>query len=83
MDKTVLITGGSGLVGKPLTKALLEKGYKVHHLSRNKNSKLEGVKTFEWNIHEGKIDQSCIDNVSSIIHLAGEGIASRPWTNKQ
>jgi len=83
MNKTVLITGGSGLIGKPLTKALLEKGYGVHHLSRSKNSKIEGVKNFQWDIHSGKIDPGCIENVESVIHLSGEGIASKPWTQKQ
>ncbi|WP_207534963.1 TIGR01777 family oxidoreductase [Desertivirga arenae] len=83
MNKTVLITGGTGLIGMPLTKALLAKGYSVHHLSRSKSSGIEGVKTFEWNIQEDRIDPACLENVGAIIHLAGEGIGSRPWTNRQ
>ena len=35
MKQTVLITGGTGLVGKALTKALVKKGYKVIILTRN------------------------------------------------
>ena len=34
--KTVLITGGSGLIGKALSHALLKKGYAVIILSREK-----------------------------------------------
>jgi uncharacterized protein YbjT (DUF2867 family) len=35
---TILITGGTGLIGKALTKALLEKNYKVVVLSRGISS---------------------------------------------
>ncbi len=34
--KTILITGGSGMVGKKLSELLLEKGYKVIWLSRER-----------------------------------------------
>ncbi|GEM_PF-5958266 len=34
---SVLITGGSGFVGRHLSSILLEKGYSVSHLSRKAN----------------------------------------------
>jgi FlaA1/EpsC-like NDP-sugar epimerase len=34
---SVLITGGSGLIGRYLTSTLLTAGYEVSHLSRNNN----------------------------------------------
>ncbi len=37
--QTVLITGGTGMVGKALTNSLLEAGYKVIILSRTLNQK--------------------------------------------
>jgi nucleoside-diphosphate-sugar epimerase len=37
---TVLITGGTGLVGKALTKALIKNGYHVIILTRSLNEKL-------------------------------------------
>lgn len=83
MTKVVLITGASGLIGRPLTKALLAKGYTIHHLSRSVKNEIQGVKTFQWNIKEGQIDPACLQGVTSIIHLAGEGIGARPWTNRQ
>ncbi|MFN2439575.1 MAG: SDR family NAD(P)-dependent oxidoreductase, partial [Chitinophagaceae bacterium] len=33
---TVLITGGTGMIGQALTKSLLKKGYEVIILTRNK-----------------------------------------------
>lgn len=37
MQESVLISGGSGLVGNVLTDLLIEKGYKVGHISRSKS----------------------------------------------
>lgn len=82
MGKHILITGGSGLVGKHLTNVLLEKGYSVSHLSRKENN-IPGVKTFLWDIKQSKIDEACISGVDIIIHLAGAGIADERWTDER
>lgn len=82
MTKNVLITGGSGLLGRALTKALLAKGYFVSHLSRNKG-KDPHVKTFLWDVKQGRIDEHCIDGMDIIIHLAGAGIADKRWTKER
>ncbi len=50
MKKSVLISGGSGLVGNRLTELLLEKGYEVAHLSRSERN--SEVKTIRWNIEK-------------------------------
>ncbi|MCX6253262.1 MAG: NAD-dependent epimerase/dehydratase family protein [Bacteroidia bacterium] len=47
-NPSVLITGGSGLVGKYLTSALLSEGYIMSHLSRNA-SQFGKVRIFRWN----------------------------------
>jgi len=39
---TILITGGSGLIGSHLTRALLEAGHTVRHLSRTPGN-IDGV----------------------------------------
>ncbi|MFD2937413.1 TIGR01777 family oxidoreductase [Spirosoma flavum] len=75
----VLITGGNGLVGKPLTQALLQQGHRVSHLSRQP-SHIDGVTTYGWDIPKGQIDEHCLEGVDTIIHLAGADIASEPWT---
>ena len=75
----VLITGGNGLVGKPLTQHLLKQGHRVSHLSRQP-SPLSGVTTYGWDIAKGQIDEHCLEGVDTIIHLAGADIASDPWT---
>jgi uncharacterized protein (TIGR01777 family) len=78
----ILITGGSGLIGKGLTELLLAKGYTVSHLSR-KPGKDSRIKTFVWNVEQGQIDENCLNGVDAIIHLAGSGIAEKRWTKKR
>ena len=75
----ILITGGNGLVGKPLTQALLAQGHQVSHLSRQPST-LPQVTAFGWDIPMGQIDERCLEGVDTIIHLAGADIASEPWT---
>ncbi len=81
-SKSILLTGGTGLIGKNLTKQLLAKGYRVSHLSREPG-KDPHVKTFLWDIHKGEIDADCIDGVDIVIHLAGAGIADKRWTEER
>lgn len=83
MSKTVLITGASGLIGKPLTQLLLEKGFTVHQLSHDLSKSNAGVKIFRWDTSRMEIDPKCIENVDAIINLAGEGIADKAWTHKR
>jgi uncharacterized protein len=83
MNKTVLVTGASGLIGKPLAEQLLNRGYTVFQLGRGSKPVLPGVKTFTWDVDAQRIDPACIENVDAIINLAGEGIADKPWTAKR
>jgi uncharacterized protein (TIGR01777 family) len=80
--KHILLTGGTGLIGSNLTKQLLDKGYRVSHLSRS-SPKGSQVKTFLWDIDKGEIDEHCIDSVDMVVHLAGAGIADKRWTDKR
>lgn len=79
LKKTVLIAGGSGLVGSRLSEMLTERGYKVTHLSR-KSSANGRYPTFSWDVAAGKIDENAFDNVACVINLAGTGIADKRWT---
>ncbi len=78
MSKKILITGASGLIGSRLTDLLLQKGYQVSHLGRNKKS--GSVPSFVWDVNQGKIDSQALVGVDTIIHLAGAGVADKRWT---
>jgi NAD dependent epimerase/dehydratase family enzyme len=82
---TVLITGGTGMIGKALTHQLVEKGYKVIVLTRD-DSRLHAspaVKYAKWDVDKGVIDKRAIMEADCIVHLAGEGIADKRWTKKR
>lgn len=75
----ILITGGSGLVGKELTKQLLHKNHEVVWLSRTENL-IGKIKVYKWDYTTNYIDERAFDGVTAIIHLAGAGIADKRWT---
>lgn len=80
---TILITGGTGMVGQQLTGLLLSKGYDVIWLSRTPGEKQINGKTIRiasWNLKEQTIDEMAIQQVDHIIHLAGAGVAEKRWT---
>ncbi len=75
----ILITGGTGLVGKRLTEMLTATSHEVVILSRNPKNKNE----FKWDITKNYIDKKVFRNIDYIVHLAGAGIADKKWTNKR
>ncbi|MEI9911894.1 MAG: TIGR01777 family oxidoreductase [Bacteroidota bacterium] len=83
---TVLITGGTGLIGKAVTKALLERNHHIIILSRNGGDNQRSVANLsyaKWNIEEQTIDKDAIAKADYIIHLAGAGVADKRWTKKR
>jgi uncharacterized protein (TIGR01777 family) len=80
--ETVLISGGSGLVGTELSELLQNKGFCVIHLTRSLNSK-SNYQTSYWNPKQGVIDEGIIEKTHYIIHLAGAGIADKHWSDSR
>lgn len=84
--KTVLITGGTGLIGNALSKELLAKGYNVIILTRYPEKQVTDHKQLrfaKWDINHGMIDKEAIGNADCIIHLAGASIAKKRWNAKR
>ena len=77
--KTILITGGSGMIGQRLSELLIKKGYDVIWLSREKHIKAD-IPRYKWDLHKGKIDKEALEEADVIVHLAGVGIADGKWT---
>jgi len=80
--KSILLTGGTGLIGIKLTEQLLAKGWQISHLSRSAGKNPQ-VKTFLWDVNKGEIDPDCIDGVDVVVHLAGAAIADKRWTDER
>ena len=83
MKKNVLISGGSGFIGKHLTDLLIANGFSVSILSRSQRQNTEDISYYQWDIDKQNIDENSVLNANYIIHLAGEGIADKKWTNKR
>ena len=84
---TVLITGGSGLIGRALTDLLLQRNYQVIILSRSAQSAKQpsrtGLSYAHWDLRTKTIDISAVQKADYIIHLAGAGVADKRWTSKR
>lgn len=78
----ILISGGSGLIGRKLTAALRSKGHEVRWLSR-KAGERSGVTAFKWDIRWQELDERALHNVDHVIHLSGSPIAGGRWTEKR
>ena len=78
----VLITGGSGLIGRYLTSALLSEGYSVSHLSRG-TSQFGRVRVFRWDPEQNILDPLIFEGIDYVINLAGAGIGEKRWTGKR
>ncbi|HYJ38115.1 MAG TPA: TIGR01777 family oxidoreductase [Chitinophagaceae bacterium] len=84
--QTILITGGTGLVGTALTKLLLEKKYDVIVLTRQKpelGESTPGIQYSEWNVEKQTIEEEAIKRADHIIHLAGANIAEKRWSESR
>lgn len=82
---TVIITGGTGLIGSALSKALAAQGHKVIILTRKaKGAKPSGsIQYAEWDPERGHIDRDAVSQADCIVHLAGANVAEGRWTDKR
>jgi uncharacterized protein (TIGR01777 family) len=76
---TVLITGGTGFIGRYLAVKLKEKGYNVTLLSRNRKQET-GFPVYHWVPERSEIDPGATSTADYIIHLAGADIGEKRWT---
>lgn len=83
MSKKILITGATGLIGKRLSKALMDRGDEITVFSRNTNTakrKLPFLNNFvEWNYQKPEEWKSHLDGKDAIVHLAGVNLFSKRW----
>lgn len=77
----VAITGGTGFVGKVLTKRLLDLGHDVFILTRNRQtqSTKNNLTYVRW-LTEDSDPASMLKNIDVFVNLAGESINSGRWT---
>jgi uncharacterized protein (TIGR01777 family) len=77
----ILVTGSSGLVGTAVVDALTAAGHESIVLVRRAPHASEAA--VQWDPAAGTIDATGLEGVEGVVHLAGEGIAERRWTDAQ
>ncbi|HEX7493504.1 MAG TPA: TIGR01777 family oxidoreductase [Bacteroidales bacterium] len=81
-NSSVLISGGSGLIGRYLTTSLLAAGYRVSILSRT-TGKGGRARVFIWDPENRIVDPAAFEGIDFVINLAGANIGEKLWTKKR
>jgi uncharacterized protein len=80
---TILITGGTGTIGKSLSKFLVSKQHQVLILTRHPRTGSAGISYAAWDPANKTIDIDALQKADYIINLAGAGVADKRWTKKR
>ena len=77
----ILVSGSHGLLGSALLPALAGKGHQVIRLVRGISS--AGGSEVSWDPEGGRLDPVSLSGVEAVVHLGGENIAARRWSDAQ
>ncbi|MFT4523088.1 MAG: hypothetical protein ACI8ZN_002040 [Bacteroidia bacterium] len=77
--KTILVTGGTGLVGRSLCALLTQHGHSVRILTRQPTD--VSIGRFTYDLTSNTIDEKALVDVDVVVHLAGENVAGGRWTS--
>lgn len=75
----ILITGGTGFIGRALSRELVNSGYNVVVTTRRQSTSRERL---TWNPPE-LIPSDTVSNIDAVVNFAGESIASGRWTKRR
>lgn len=78
----ILISGGTGLIGKALVKNLIKTGDQVFVLTRSKDGleDSDSIKYIEWDARSSESLIPYLKNFNAVINLAGDNIGNGYWT---
>lgn len=78
----VVITGGTGFIGRQLTQSLTASGHTVVVLTRSPSGRpaTDSVRYAKWDGRSGSAWAQHLDGADAVVNLAGENIADGLWT---
>ena len=82
----VLITGGSGLIGRAVAAPLAAQGYDVVVLSRDParvRGLPPGARAARWDGRTAAEWEALLESGAAVLNLAGEGIAAGRWSEER
>jgi len=68
---TILLTGGTGTLGRHVTPLLVDAGFTIRMLSRNAHESTDGIEFVTGDLVQGTGVEAAVDGVEVILHLAG------------
>ena len=78
---SILISGGTGLIGSEVAAHLTQLGYTIKVLTRRPTDIAQNQ--YNWNLTKGEIDPKAWEGTEYVINLAGSSIIGGRWTNKR
>lgn len=82
--KTIVITGGTGFIGRALVESLAARGDQVTVLTRNPTSAqrrfVQGVTAAKWDPKAPGDWQRVVGGKDAVVHLAGEPAVGQRWS---
>ena len=78
----VAIAGGTGMVGRRLSKLLLEQGHEVIILTRGEQQTKNNIRYVQW-LNDDSKPELYVDNTDAFVNLAGVSLNEGRWTEEQ
>ncbi|MES2556900.1 MAG: TIGR01777 family oxidoreductase [Bacteroidota bacterium] len=79
--ETILIAGGTGLIGQQLTAYWQQQGHTVRLLTRQASNPETG--RYHWNPQTSAMDAAALEGVTVLVNVCGAGIADKRWTKSR
>lgn len=80
-DGRMVVSGGSGLIGRALIRSLRNDGIRVVQLVRRPARRADdGIDEVEWLTAESPLDPGVLAGARAVVNLGGASIGRLPWT---
>jgi len=86
MSKRIVVTGATGLIGRKLVRALIQRGDNVIVFSRDaekaKSFFPKAMESVEWNYQHPEQWKYKIERSDAVVHLAGVNLFAKRWNDE-